>query len=264
MKYLLALIALVAPLFAAEPVAVTAGAATYAAQPITGAASGTVTALLVFGGLGNPPAVPSDWVGKVVLVDRGPLPNETAGIPFSVKIKNALDSGAAAIIVADDIAQPLASFRIDPPGSQLTAVGVTQADGAALKLKVGTSVRIGPVVVPQPATGPVLPDPAGNFGKYLAVGPDGNYALISGAEPPTGLTFTTGATIGKPLTFAVAALGITPFSYQWTRDGKVLPGATGPTLTIASVASGDGGQYVCQVSNANGSTPSAAVIVTIK
>jgi len=44
----------------------------------------------------------------------------------------------------------------------------------------------------------------------------------------------------------------TGLSYQWTKNGTAIPGATGPTLTFASLALTDAGQYQVTVATSSG------------
>jgi len=90
------------------------------------------------------------------------------------------------------------------------------------------------------------------FAKTIAVAP-----VITNA--PVGQALT----VGDSLSLAVAASGSAPFSYQWRKDGTVLSGANGPTLTVASVRSADAGSYDCIVTNDGGSLTSPAATVTI-
>jgi alpha-tubulin suppressor-like RCC1 family protein len=77
---------------------------------------------------------------------------------------------------------------------------------------------------------------------------------------PVGLAVNPGQTA----TFAVAASGSGPLSYQWQRDGINVPGANGPVLTIGSAQAGDAGNYTLVVSNGTGSaTSNAAGLVVI-
>ncbi|MDR1279644.1 MAG: immunoglobulin domain-containing protein, partial [Opitutaceae bacterium] len=49
--------------------------------------------------------------------------------------------------------------------------------------------------------------------------------------------------IGQTVTLAVSATGTPPPTFQWLLDGKPVPGATGATLVIVSVAESDLGKY---------------------
>ncbi len=85
-----------------------------------------------------------------------------------------------------------------------------------------------------------------------------------GAVTPTITTQPLGQTVaaGGSVTFSVVAAGTPPLSYQWRKDGVDLPGATGPSLALASVTTADAGVYTVVVSNAAGSiTSSSATLI---
>lgn len=54
---------------------------------------------------------------------------------------------------------------------------------------------------------------------------------------------------GGTMTLTAAASGVGPFSYQWRKNGEVLAGATGATLTISGVHTTDSGYYTVDISN---------------
>ena len=69
---------------------------------------------------------------------------------------------------------------------------------------------------------------------------------------------------GAPVTFAAAAEGTGPLSFQWLRNGSPVPGANKLTLTLASVVAADSGSYQLQVRNpvsVNGVLSNAAELV---
>ena len=63
--------------------------------------------------------------------------------------------------------------------------------------------------------------------------------------------------VGGSVTFSVEANGTGPLSYQWSKDGGLIPGATGLSYTIASVAATDDANYGVLVTGACGSAVSA-------
>jgi hypothetical protein len=69
--------------------------------------------------------------------------------------------------------------------------------------------------------------------------------------------------VGDTVTFAVTADGAQPFTYQWTKNGTDIPGASGATLTLGSVALGDAGAYAVRVSNFAGTATSAAATLAV-
>lgn len=68
---------------------------------------------------------------------------------------------------------------------------------------------------------------------------------------------------GGSATFSVEASGTGPLSYQWRKNSVSISGATGTSLTIDPVAGGDAGSYDVVVTNACGSTTSAAAELAV-
>jgi hypothetical protein len=64
-------------------------------------------------------------------------------------------------------------------------------------------------------------------------------------------------TAGFSTTFAVIAGGTSPLSYQWTKGGAAIAGAIGSSLTIATTAASDAGNYAVVVTNVAGTVTSA-------
>lgn len=71
------------------------------------------------------------------------------------------------------------------------------------------------------------------------------------------------ATVGQKVTISVTASGTTPFSYQWSKDGAAISGATSASYALASVATTDAGSYTCVVSNSAGSAASDAATLAV-
>ena len=70
--------------------------------------------------------------------------------------------------------------------------------------------------------------------------------------------------VGQSATFSVAASGTGPLTYQWTRDGAAIGGATSATLTVSGTQLTDSGsQYSVTVSNAAGSVSSVTVALQV-
>jgi mannan endo-1,4-beta-mannosidase len=63
---------------------------------------------------------------------------------------------------------------------------------------------------------------------------------------------------GARTTLSVLAQGDAPFTYQWLKDGVLIPGATQRDYTIASVAASDAGAYSVRITNAGGTLTSAS------
>ena len=68
---------------------------------------------------------------------------------------------------------------------------------------------------------------------------------------------------GQAVTFSVAA-DSTATGYQWQRDGKDIPGATGLTYTLANPQAADnGGKFTAVVTGTRGTTVSAAAVLGV-
>lgn len=84
-------------------------------------------------------------------------------------------------------------------------------------------------------------------------------APVIGANP-RGATVSVGATVE----FAASlSSGSAPFTYQWTRNGQVLPGESGATLRIANAQAGQAGTYRVVVSNSAGSATSGGAELVV-
>ncbi len=70
------------------------------------------------------------------------------------------------------------------------------------------------------------------------------------------------AVVGEAVSFSVTATG-TSLSYQWTKGGTAISGATSATYSIASVTTAHAGNYAVTVTNSVGSVTSGTVALTI-
>jgi hypothetical protein len=68
---------------------------------------------------------------------------------------------------------------------------------------------------------------------------------------------------GTTIVLRVTATGDEPFTYQWTKDGAPISGATGSSLTIDNASPLASGSYAVVVANAGGSVTSPAAMVTV-
>jgi len=86
-------------------------------------------------------------------------------------------------------------------------------------------------------------------------------AALRIVEQPKSVTVTPGSSV----TLSVTVVGSSPVTFQWTKDGVSVVGATGPTLTLTNIQLTQGGLYRVNVSSAAGAVVSdpAAVIVRV-
>ena len=63
--------------------------------------------------------------------------------------------------------------------------------------------------------------------------------------------------------FSVGATGVPALSYQWSKNGSPIPGATAATYTIASASPSNMGSYSCTITNQAGTTNTVSVTLTV-
>lgn len=76
---------------------------------------------------------------------------------------------------------------------------------------------------------------------------------------PTSQTVTAGAGV----TFSVVATGTPAPTYQWSKGGTAISGATSASYTIASTTTADAGNYTVTVTNSAGSVTSNTATLTV-
>ena len=83
--------------------------------------------------------------------------------------------------------------------------------------------------------------------------------------PPTITLQPVGAVLnpGANFTSAVTASGSAPLSYQWSKDGASIAGATAATLALSNVQVANAGSYTVTVSNGAGAITSNSATLTI-
>ncbi|MDO8586033.1 MAG: immunoglobulin domain-containing protein [Armatimonadota bacterium] len=113
------------------------------------------------------------------------------------------------------------------------------------------------------ATFDTAPDATSGPRNVTLTNPDGQLATVTGGftilAPPV---FTVQPSslvrcIGQSATFCVTAGGSPPLSYQWSKNGDSIPGATSSCYTIPSCSLTDAGDYTCAVSNSCGTVSSS-------
>ncbi|SVD51347.1 uncharacterized protein METZ01_LOCUS404201, partial [marine metagenome] len=85
-------------------------------------------------------------------------------------------------------------------------------------------------------------------------------------ETPPEITQQPGgrdAAVGGDIVLSVTVIGSEPLAYQWSRDGVVLPGATGAELTLTGLEPSDAGSYTVSISNFAGLLASDAAVINV-
>lgn len=117
---------------------------------------------------------------------------------------------------------------------------------------------------------------SGSAGQYSvrvtnAAGPVTSAAAtltVVAAAAPSAVAITTQPSAqvqmpGGSATFAVAASGTGPLSYQWLKGGAPIAGATGAVLVLNNVTGSDAANYSVTVTNALGSLASEAASLSV-
>jgi len=96
-----------------------------------------------------------------------------------------------------------------------------------------------------------------------------NAATLTVTAAPVAPTIATQpqsqtVTVGSMATFSVVASGTAPLSYQWSKSGTAITGATSASYTTPATVSGDNGAtFTVKVSNSAGSQTSNAATLTV-
>lgn len=115
---------------------------------------------------------------------------------------------------------------------------------------------------------------AANAGTYSAVvsNPYGSVTSLGGVLTvipanqapifefqPTATSVTSGGTA----TLIVAVVAPPPVTYQWSKNGTAIPGATSPSLTISPAGASDAASYSVVIADAAGSVTSSSVALSV-
>ena len=89
--------------------------------------------------------------------------------------------------------------------------------------------------------------------------------LVVTAAGPTILVPPAAKTVheGEPASVAVTAEGPAPLTYQWSKDGVPLAGATAATLPLTKVSASDAGDYSVAVTGPSGTATTSPVKLTV-
>ena len=115
----------------------------------------------------------------------------------------------------------------------------------------------------------VVTNQAGNYSVVVsnAVGTvASSNALLTVRVPPSIVTqpLSQSVVAGVTVNFTVVAAGDLPLTYQWRFNGVPITGATGTTLTLASVRADQSGDYSVVVTNPYGTATSANATLSAK
>lgn len=146
--------------------------------------------------------------------------------------------------------------RISASGSQAMAI---RADGTLARWgrnEPGHGLHLPPASM-QPmvdATTLISPDGSSSFAVGLIASPKPQII-----ESPQNLTLPA----GSPFTLSIAARSDSAMTFQWLKDGQIIPGATLPVFTVSNATPAEAGSYTVTISNIGGTVTTAPGVVTL-
>ncbi|HLP01568.1 MAG TPA: pectinesterase family protein [Opitutaceae bacterium] len=157
-----------------------------------------------------------------------------------------VDVGQAATFSVTAFAIPTATYQWRRNG-----VDISGATGATFTVDAVTTTDAGVYSV-------VVANSSGSIESEAAP------LVVRGGPPVMALPpANTSGLRGATATLNAWAVGEGPFTYQWTKDGAPLPGATWQSLRLTGIQDSDAGSYAVAVTNAGGTTTSASATLSI-
>lgn len=199
------------------------------------------------------------------------LVSNSAGEATSDPALLTVSTGVPAV-VAPSIVTPPVSVQVNAGNTATFAVGVAGSGPTAFQWQKNGADIAGAVA----AFHSIASAQAADAGSYavrvsnaagtvasaaasLSVAPVGNAVAPSITTQPSPQAQVPGGSV----TFAVAASGSGPLTYQWSKGGAAIAGATTAVLTLPALSAADAGSYGVVVSNAQGSAASDAASLTV-
>ena len=149
-------------------------------------------------------------------------------------------------------------------GSSIPLVA-TSSSGlpVTLALVSGTASLSGGLLTGDGGTVVVRATQLGNSLWAAADAVDRTFTFATGGIAPAISSGPVDQTVlaGTAVTLRAAVLGSPTPALEWRKDGTLIPGATGNTLTFASVALSDAGRYTITATNLRGTATATATLV---
>ena len=210
----------------------------------------------------------------IVTVNDGQPANALTSRAFSVVVQASPTLSQPADVVTSEDTPAIVAFSVDDPDDAAGTLIVSATSTNPLLLPVGAlafsgtgsnrNLRIAPATNASGSAQITLrvTDPLGGVSQrnfYLEVQPTvDSITFVSG---PTSLV----RTVGEAASFEVVVTSsLLPLSYQWFREGVLIPGATGSVLSFASVSTTNSGAYTMTASNADGPATSPAAFLFVE
>ncbi len=169
-----------------------------------------------------------------------------------------------------------ASGYSDPDGGKFEAIRVEQLPAAGVLKLAAVPVVANQVITASDLDSLTYEPPSNSTGSWFFTYRSANFFALSApgtvtlsilgptpqvviAEHPQPATVNPGTQV----VLSVTAISSLPLSYQWRLDGGDIENATGPTLTLNSIAEAQEGVYDVVVLNSGDSETSAGALVSV-
>ncbi|MDQ8209517.1 immunoglobulin domain-containing protein [Coraliomargarita sp. SDUM461003] len=187
-------------------------------------------------------------VSYLALLNGDPIPLALTVQPAALMV---VDPGEDVTLSAAAVGTSALSYQWFHDGDPLVdGAGIAGSQSASLVLSAVDDLDKGDYTV-------VVSNEAGTRTSEVA------QVIVLGAPQILSLSEDVSLLEGSALTLEVEALGAGTLSYQWYRDGTLLPTQTAATLSIAPLSEADAGSYTVVVSNSIDDTPSAGIEVEV-
>ena len=202
------------------------------------------------------------------------------GSTFSVQVSNTAGSATSTSATLTVTTDPVAPTITTQPQSQSVTVGATATFTVVVSgtaplsyqwSKNGAAIA-GATTASYTTEATVSGDNGSMFSVQVsntagnATSTAATLTVTAAAVAPTITTQpqNQSVTVGATATFTVAASGTAPFTYQWSKSGTAISGATSASYTTPATVNGDNGAtFTVKVSNSAGNATSNAATLTV-
>jgi hypothetical protein len=193
----------------------------------------------------------------VVTNSAGSITSNAAALEIVASGRPAIATQPASV---DVVAGQPATFTVTPVVSAIPSTYRWIFNGVLIPDAVSASYTVAAASAASAGTYSVLV--MNSFGSILST--PAVLRIVTAGVPVISaqpVAVTVGA--GERATFTVVASGNPAPSYQWSKDGTPLPGATAASFTVAAVQPSDAGVYAVSVSNSAGAVTSTPAALTV-
>jgi Immunoglobulin domain/Immunoglobulin I-set domain len=256
-----------APTITKQPVSQTVAAGQTATFSVTAAGTGPLSYQWYVGGVAISGATSSTYTTPATT-------SSESGSAYTVTVSN---SAGSVTSTSADLTVTSGPVITKQPVSQTVTLGQTATFSVTATGSAPLTYQWSKGGVPIPgATSSTYTTPvtvSGDSGSIFTVtvsNPDGTVT-----SNPATLTVTTApvitvppasqtVTVGQTATFSVTAVGTGPLTYQWSKGGVPITGATSSTYTTPATVSGDSGStFTVTVTNSVGSATGGPATLTV-